>query len=135
MTPETASLVRQSWAEIQPRRKLVCTDFYRRLFARYPELRALFKDDIERQTGLFVAMMDTVVSALEQPAPVVPLIKIVGARHAGYGVADADYDKFADALLDTFAQALGEGFTPERRAAWIEAYTRLADTMKQGAAE
>jgi len=135
MTPEIAALVRQTWAEIKPRRKQVCGDFYQRLFARYPEVRPLFKGDMERQAGLLVAMIDTVVSALENPDPVVPLIKTVGARHAGYGVTDADYDKFADALLETLEHSLGDAFTPERRAAWIDAYSRLADTMKQGAGE
>jgi hemoglobin-like flavoprotein len=135
MIPETAALVRQSWAEITPMRKQICVDFYDRLFACYPELRPLFKGDMERQTGLFVTMINTVVSALENPDPVVPLIKTVGARHVGYGVTDADYDKFADALLSAFAQALGESFTPEIRAAWREVYARLAQTMREGAAE
>jgi len=135
MTPETTTLVRQSWAAIVPVRKQVCADFYRHLFAGYPELRPLFKGDMERQTALFVTMMNTVVSALENPDPVIPLIKTVGARHAGYGVLEADYDKFADVLLETFAQALGEDFTPEVRAAWTEVYAHLAGTMKQGAAE
>ena len=133
--PETTALVRQSWAAIVPVRKQVCADFYRHLFAGYPELRPLFKGDMERQTALFVTMMNTVVSALENPDPVIPLIKTVGARHAGYGVLEADYDKFADVLLETFAQALGEDFTPEVRAAWTEVYAHLAGTMKQGAAE
>jgi len=116
-------------------RKQVCGDFYKRLLDRYPELRPLFKGDMERQTALFVTMIDTVISALDNPDPVVPLIKTVGARHAGYGVADADYDKFADTLLTSFALALGDSFTDETRTAWAEVYTCLADTMKQGAAE
>jgi hemoglobin-like flavoprotein len=135
MNPQTAALVRDSWAEIVPVRKDVCADFYQRLFARYPELRPLFKGDLERQTGLFVTMLNTVVSALENPDPVVPLIKAVGARHADYGVGGADYDKFAEVLLDTFADALGDRFTPATRAAWVEVYAELADTMRQGAEE
>jgi hemoglobin-like flavoprotein len=135
MTPETAALVRQSWAAMMPARKQVCVNFYDRLFACYPELRPLFKGDMERQTGLFVTMINTVVSALENPDPVVPLIKTAGARHVGYGVTDADYDKFAQALLGAFAHALGESFTPEIHAAWSEVYSRLAQTMKEGAAE
>jgi hemoglobin-like flavoprotein len=135
MNPQTAALVRDSWASLVPMRKQVCADFYRRLFDRYPELRPLFKGDIDRQTALFVTMLNTVVSSLENREPVVPLIKTVGARHAGYGVADADYDKFADALLDSFAVALGEGFTPATRAAWEAVYAELADTMRQGAEE
>ena len=135
MTPETTALVRQSWAAIIPVRKQVCADFYQHLFARYPELRPLFKGDMDRQTALVVTMMNTVVSALENPDPVIPLIKTVGARHAGYGVLEADYEKFADVLLETFAQALGDAFTPEVRAAWAKLYAQLAGTMKQGAAE
>jgi hemoglobin-like flavoprotein len=135
MNPQTAALVRDSWAEIVPMRKQVCAEFYQRLFARYPELRPLFKDDIERQTSLFVTMLNTVVSSLENREPVVPLIKTVGARHADYGVGNADYDKFSNVLLDSFADALGERFTPDVRAAWTEVYEELADTMRQGAAE
>ena len=135
MNPETAALVKQSWAEIVPMRKPVCVAFYDRLFASYPELKPLFKGDMERQTALFMTMMNTVVSALDNPDPVVPLIKTVGARHVGYGVTDADYDKFAQALLEAFAQALGGAFTPEVRAAWRELYAQLAQTKLEGAAE
>jgi hemoglobin-like flavoprotein len=135
MQPQTAALVRDSWAELVPMRKQVCADFYQRLFARYPELRPLFKGDLAHQTALFVTMINTVVSALENREPVVPLIKTVGARHAGYGVADADYDKFAEVLLDSFALALGERFSPAVRAAWVEVYADLAHTMRQGAEE
>ncbi|MBK1631612.1 hypothetical protein CKO31_12830 [Thiohalocapsa halophila] len=135
MNPQTAALVRDTWAEIVPMRKQVCADFYQRLFTRYPELRPLFKGNIERQTALFVTMLNTVVSALDNPKPVVPLIKAVGARHADYGVEDADYDKFAAVLLDSFADALGARFTPQVRRAWAEVYAELSATMRQGAEE
>lgn len=135
MNPQTAALVRDSWAEIVPMRKQVCASFYHRLFVRHPELRPLFKGDLERQTSLFVTMLNTVVSALDNPDPVVPLIKTVGARHADYGVEDADYEKFAAVLLDSFADALGPRFTPEVRSAWKDAYAELSATMRQGAEE
>ncbi len=135
MNPQTAALVRESWATIVPMRKQVCADFYQRLFTRHPELRALFKGDLERQTALFVTMLNTVVSALDNPEPVVPLIKTAGVRHADYGVADGDYDKFTAVLLDSFADALGERFTPDVHAAWAEVYAELSATMREGAAE
>lgn len=59
----------------------------------------------------------------------------MGARHAGYGVGDADYGKVGDALLWTREQGLGDDFTPEVRDAWVEVYILPADTMKTGAAE
>ncbi|MCF7988963.1 MAG: hypothetical protein K9M02_00820 [Thiohalocapsa sp.] len=135
MTPDTAALVRQSWAELLPKRKQVCTRFYACLFERHPELRRLFKGDMERQANLFLTMINTAVSALDNPEPVVPLLRTVGARHADYGVEDADYDKFADALMQTFAEALGDTFTPEVSAAWQQVYAQLAETMQAGATE
>jgi nitric oxide dioxygenase len=135
MNPQTATLVRDSWAEIVPMRKQVCAGFYQRLFQRHPELRPLFKGDLDRQTSLFVTMLNTVVSSLENRDPVVALIKTVGVRHADYGVENDDYEKFAVVLLDSFAEALGERFTPEVRTAWADVYRELADTMRQGAAE
>ncbi|WP_058553848.1 globin domain-containing protein [Thiohalocapsa sp. ML1] len=135
MNSQTAALVRDSWAALVPMRKQVCADFYQRLFTRHPELRPLFKGDLDRQTALFATMLNTVVSSLENREPVVVLIKAVGARHVGYGVADADYDKFADALLESFALALGERFTPRTRTAWEQVFAELAATMRQGAEE
>jgi hemoglobin-like flavoprotein len=38
------------------------------------------------------------------------------------------------ALLWTLAQGLGEGFTAETEAAWVAAYTLLAETMQAATA-
>jgi hemoglobin-like flavoprotein len=38
------------------------------------------------------------------------------------------------AMISTLAQGLGDGFTPEVKAAWAEAYGLLANTMKDAAA-
>jgi hypothetical protein len=81
------------------------------------------------------APVETAVNALHKLEPVVPAIKDMGARHAGYGVSDEDYGKVDDALLWTLHKGLGDEFTPEVEDAWIIAYTTSADTMKAGAVE
>jgi hemoglobin-like flavoprotein len=133
MHPETASRVRQTWDLILPQRKTVCRDFYQRLFARYPELRALFKADIGQQAALFVTMINTVISALEHPQRVQPLVETLGVRHAEYGVQAADYAKFEEVLLETLSEALGDAFDADARAAWCEVFERLSATMQAGA--
>jgi len=100
MNPRSIALVRDFWSAITPRRKEVCSEFYRRLFAAYPEVKPLFSGDIQRQTRLLVTMIDTVVSCLDDPKPVRPLLETLGARHADYGVTAADYVKFETVLLD-----------------------------------
>jgi nitric oxide dioxygenase len=134
MHPDTASRVRQTWALILPQRKQVCRDFYRRLFRRYPELEPLFKGEIGEQADLFVTMINTVISALEHPERVRPLIETLGARHAGYGVQAADYAKFEEVLLETLDEALGDALDDQGRAAWREVFEQLSAAMQAGAA-
>jgi len=134
MHPDTASRVRQSWALILPQRKVVCRDFYRRLFQRYPELQPLFKGEIAEQADLFVTMINTVISALEHPDRLRPLIETLGARHAGYGVQCDDYAKFEEILLATLDEALGDEFDAQAREAWREVFAQLRATMQAGAA-
>jgi len=135
MNSENAARVRRTWALVLPKRKLVCRDFYRRLFLRYPELRPLFKGEIGEQADLFVTMINTVISALEHPQRVRPLVEALGARHAAYyGVKSEDYAKFEQVLLDTLCATLGDDLDAEGLEAWREVFARLSRTMQAGAA-
>lgn len=133
MNPDDAARVRETWALIQPQRKVVCRAFYQRLFARYPELQPLFKGDIAHQADLFETMINTVISALDDPRPVRPLIETLGARHVDYGVVTGDYDKFEQVLLETLADALGDDATPEVQVAWQAVFEELSAVMRAGA--
>lgn len=135
MTPESISLVKDSWTKVKPISEQAAGLFYGRLFEVYPEVKPLFKGDMTEQGRKLMAMINTAVNALDKLEPMIPAIKDMGARHAGYGVADVDYDKVADALLWTLGQGLGDDFTPEVKEAWTQAYTALATTMVAGAAE
>ena len=64
----------------------------------------------------------------------VPVVQGLGRRHVKYGVKDGDYGTVASALLWTLEEGLGAAFTPPVKAAWVKAYTVLADTMKAAAA-
>jgi hemoglobin-like flavoprotein len=134
MTPETTTLVKESWAKVRPISDQAAGLFYGRLFEIYPEVQPLFKGDMKEQGRKLMAMINTAVNALDNLGPMVPAIQDMGARHAGYGVSDADYDKVADALLWTLDKGLGDDFTPDVKAAWVAVYTALADTMRAGAA-
>lgn len=135
MSPDTISHVQTSWAKVKPIADQAAELFYGRLFEVYPEVRPMFKGDMQAQGRKLMAMINTAVNALNNLDAVVQPVKDMGARHAGYGVADGDYDKVADALLWTLEKGLGDDFTPEVKGAWVEVYTTLADTMKAGAAE
>lgn len=134
MTPEATALVKDSWAKVRPISEQAAALFYGRLFEVYAKVQPMFKGEMKDQGRKLMAMINTAVNALDNLGPMIPAIQDMGARHAGYGIRDADYDKVADALLWTLGKGLGDDFTPEVKDAWVSVYTALADTMKAGAA-
>jgi hemoglobin-like flavoprotein len=135
MTPEQIILVKSSWAKVVPIAPTAAKLFYGKLFDLDPALRPLFKSDMEEQGKKLMRMVGTAVNGLDRLDEIVPAVKVLGTRHAGYGVTDAHYDTVGEALLWTLGQGLGDAFTPETEAAWTKVYGLLADTMKTAAAE
>lgn len=135
MTPEEIYLVQASWEKVRPISTQASELFYGRLFHVAPELKLLFKTDMRAQGHRLMQTIDTAVRDLENWDGLVPVLQKLGERHATYGVRAADYDTVAGALLWTLERGLGDAFTDDVRQAWIAAYTAIADTMKQAAAE
>ena len=71
------------------------------------------------------------VSGLRRFETLLPALRELGRRHAGYGVTDAHYDTVAAALLWTLEKGLGSRFTPEVRTAWARAYALIAGAMQE----
>ena len=82
-----------------------------------------------------MAMINTAVNALDKLESIVPAVQDLGKRHVDYGVTDTMYDSVGEALIWTLGQGLGEEFTDEVKAAWLETYTILATTMKDASKE
>jgi hemoglobin-like flavoprotein len=135
MDQNQQALVRASFAKVAPVADVAATMFYDRLFAIDPGLRLLFKHDMKRQGEMLMAVLATAVGNLHQLDQILPTVRALGRRHAGYGVKDSDYDSVAAALLGTLEAALAEDFTPAVRGAWIACYSPLAGEMKAAAAE
>ena len=134
MTPESQRLVRESFAKVAPIAPTAAAMFYDRLFVLDPQLRPLFKGDMAEQGRKLIGMIGTAVANLGDLDAIVPAVRDLGRRHAGYGVQHSHYDTVATALIWTLEQGLGDDFTPATRQAWLEAYTSLAGTMQQEAA-
>jgi len=129
MTPETITLVRQSWSKVAAIAPQAAALFYQNLFAADPRLRSLFKGDMERQGRLLTHMVGLAVDALDDLGTLVPVLQDLARRHVGYGVQSADYQTVGAALLETLDQGLGNDFTPPVRAAWASTYALVADVM------
>lgn len=133
MVSEQKILVQTSFAEVIPAAPDVAALFYARLFEVDPPLRALFHSDMQEQGLKLMDMLALAVAALDRLDELVPALQALGRRHGDYGVPPTAYDTVGAALLWTLEQQLGPRFTPETRAAWVAAYTLLADTMQKAA--
>ena len=134
MTPEEITCVKATWARLIPIAEQAASLFYTRLFEIHPELRPLFKGDLDEQGRRIMGMIHSTVMHLGDLGPLEPTLRASGARHASYGVKDEDYDKMAAALFWTLERLLGDDFTPEVRSAWVSVYNDLASAMKAGLA-
>jgi hemoglobin-like flavoprotein len=135
VSPAQIQLVQTTWKKLLPIENEAARLFYERLFALDPSARALFRSgDLREQGRKLTAMITTAVNGLSRLDTIVPAVRELGARHAGYGVTADHYDTVGTALIWTLEQGLGDDFTPEVQAAWLDVYTLLANTMKQAAA-
>ena len=129
------SLVQNTWRQVLPAENEVARLFYDKLFEIDPGLTQLFgTTDLRAQGRKLTAMITTAVNGLTRLDSIVPAVRELGRRHAGYGVTEAHYDTVAAALLWTLEQGLGDAFTPEVTQAWTCVYGILANTMKDAAA-
>ena len=129
MDDSQVTLVKSSWAKVEPIAPTAATLFYDRLFSVAPAVRPLFPDDITEQKHKLMEMLGVVVNGLDDLPSIVGGVQALGARHAGYGAVPEHYTVVGDCLLWTLGQGLGDEFTPDVKAAWTEAYQILSTTM------
>ncbi|MES3001631.1 MAG: globin family protein [Pseudomonadota bacterium] len=135
MTPQQIDLVQQSFGEVKPIAAAAAQLFYTRLFTLDPSLRPMFKGEMSKQGQMLMSMIGAAVAGLRNLETLAPVVRQLGARHAGYGVRTEHYATVGSALLWTLDQGLGEKFTPEVHDAWAAAYGLLSDVMQLGAME
>jgi hemoglobin-like flavoprotein len=135
MTPENIALVKESHSLVVPIAEQAADLFYQRLFTIAPETKALFVGDMKDQGRKLMATIAVVVASLDGLDKIPPAVKDLAVRHVGYGVEDRHHAKVGEALIWTLEAGLGDAFTPERKAAWLETYTLLAGVMLKASAD
>jgi hemoglobin-like flavoprotein len=141
MTPRQIRLLQRSFSVIHPVADRVGTTFYERLFECAPEVRAMFKGDIELQQrklmsffGEFVrlhlrSLLTLPVTAARNPEVSIPGIAPLAQRHGEYGVVPGHFSVAKHALFWSFTQHLRDEFDPETLLAWSTAFDMIAETM------
>jgi hemoglobin-like flavoprotein len=129
MNTQQIELVQASFENVRPIADQAAETFYQRLFEIAPEYRSLFRHDMKKQGAMLMSTLGLAVGSLKNLEAILPAVRSLGQRHAGYGVTAEHYQPVAEAFLWTLEYYLGEDFTPELKEAWVEAYTTLAKVM------
>ena len=133
MNPTTIQQVQTSWQQVLPIAPQAAAIFYEQLFTLDPALRPLFRGDMQAQGAKLMQMIGAAVAQLNRLDALLPVLRGLGQRHAGYGVVPAHYATVGAALLATLALGLGPAFTPEVKTAWTEVYGVMAQVMTEAA--
>ncbi len=108
--------------------------FYQNLFQLDPGLEKLSLPDTSTMEEELMKALKLLVNGLEQYHDTVPIAQeLAVATHLPYGVTADVYDISNIALIRTLETILGNDFTPEVKAAWIDSMSRLARVMKEAA--
>jgi len=127
-------LLETSFQAITPCGEEFVTAFYERLFTRFPQTRAFFAStDMKEQRKKLLGALALVIQNLRKPEVLTSALKGLGQRHVNYGVRPEHYPIVGAILLETFADVLGERWTPALHNAWAEAYGVVCTIMLEGA--
>jgi len=127
------TLIRDSFAVVEPRAEEVARFFYGMLFSLSPAARDLFPVNMEVQRSRLLRAIVHVVQMVDRPDELVPFLRQLGRDHRKFGVITKHYDAVGTALITALARYAGDAWTPKVQAAWTDAYGLIAATMRESA--
>lgn len=129
LTPRQIDLIQGSFEDITEAPGEAAAIFYADLFSRAPQVKALFVEDMDRQGRKLINTLGAVVAQLDMLDLLVPMLRDLALRHVAYGVQPKDYAPVGEALGTMISKCCRSMPDPECSAAWLAAYSHLAETM------
>jgi hemoglobin-like flavoprotein len=124
-----------SFDVVAPRGDELIEIFYTRLFATAPVVKPLFAGtDMRSQKAKLLATLVLLRKSLRDLGAIVPKLRELGARHAGYGARADHYPVVGAVLIASMAEVAGEQWRPEYERAWSDALEVVTGAMIEGAA-
>lgn len=107
--------------------------FYAILFTRYPQVRALFPDNLDVQRDRLLRGLLRIVDLVDDPDNLVRFATRLGRDHRKFGAMNSHYPAVGECLLTALARFAGQAWTPELAAAWAHGYDIVARLMVHAA--
>lgn len=127
-----ATRVLASLGRVRARSDELYIHVYAQLFAKRPELRALFPEDMTQQRAKLGSALELVVENLRAPEYIVTLLEELGNRHVHYGATVEHLAVLGEALLTSLELFDPMPWDEPTREAWRAAYTSVSLAMQRG---
>ncbi len=133
MTEDEIAIVRESWTRLAPTAEAAAHRFYDLLFETNPALIHAFSGtDMKSQHLRLAGAIGLAVDNLHQPEVLARVLQDLGARHAGYAVAEHDFQVVGKTLLTVLAIELDEIWSEAHGIAWLAAWREILAQVLQG---
>ncbi len=129
LASDEKALIRESYAKLVPVSSETSGIFYDNLFSVNPDLRSLFREDLQEQGMKFMSTIGVLVGLLDKPAILHERVRLLGEGHTAFGLTEEDYQNMEEALLLTLSQALRQEFSVEAQSAWRSAFQAISARM------
>ncbi|MGW0997138.1 globin domain-containing protein [Streptomyces sp. NPDC002523] len=135
LTAEEIALMRASVSVVGPHAADMTVYFYAILFARHPEVRGLFPDNMDVQRDRLLRGLLQIVDLVDDPENLIRFCGRLGRDHRKFGALDGHYPAVGECLLASLARYAGPAWSPELAAAWTHGYGVVAQVMTHAAGE
>jgi serine/threonine protein kinase len=129
---DAATRVLSSLGRVRARSDELYEHVYDQLFARRPDLRALFPEDMRQQRAKLGSALELVVENLRSPEYIVTLLEELGNRHVGYGATVEHLALLGEALITSLELFDPMPWDDATRDAWRAAYASVSLAMQRG---
>lgn len=131
LSVETIVSIKETIPLINQEAENVTTRMYEILFSKYPETKPLFENAESDQHKKLAGAIAAFAGNIDNLGALGNAVEKMAKTHVLTNVMPMHYPMVADALITAMHDVLGDAFTEDRKTAWIEAYTFLANILMQ----
>lgn len=133
---QALALVRQGFAAVSARPEVFTNSLYEDFFSSHPRYRKYFAaGDEARRDQRTMEAATRVLADLDRPGALLPLLRRLALEYRKYGVREPHYRAFAGSVMTALERTIGQAWTYEAAAAWVDELTMVASAMLGIAAE
>lgn len=131
LSQTTIATIKETIPLISQEAENVTTRMYEILFSKYPETKPLFANATSDQHKKLAGAIAAFAGNIDNLAALSGAVEKMAQAHVATNVKPVHYPMVADALITAMGDVLKEAFTEERKNAWVEAYTFLANILME----